>query len=130
MHEINQLTEQIIGFAIEVHRHLGPGLSEAAYERALCMELTAAEIPYRRQIGIPIVYKGEVIAEHRPDLIVAELVVVEVKAIERFARVHRAQMITYLQITRLEVGLILNFNEVTLKDGIVRVVLQRGERTL
>ena len=128
--EINELTERIIGLAIEVHRHLGPGLPEAAYERALCIELTAAGIPYRRQIGVPIVYKGEVIAEHRPDLVVADLVVVEVKAIERFAPVHTSQMLTYLRITGCELGLLLNFNEATLVAGVKRVVLQMGAKTL
>jgi GxxExxY protein len=130
MHELNQLSEKIIGLAIEVHRHLGPGLSEAAYERALCMELDQAGLSYRKQIGVPVIYKGEVIAEHRPDLVVADLIVVEVKAVERLAPVHTSQMITYLQITGLELGLILNFNEPVLRAGIKRVVLQRGVKTL
>jgi GxxExxY protein len=130
MQDINQLTEQIIGLAIEVHRHLGPGLAEAAYERALCMELSDAGLPYHKQIGLPVIYKGEVIAEHRPDLVIANRVVVEVKAVERLARVHLAQMITYLHITGLELGLIMNFNAATLHEGLRRVVLQRGARTL
>jgi GxxExxY protein len=130
MHEINQLTERIIGLAIEVHKHLGPGLSEAAYERALCIELDDAGLSYQKQIGLPVVYKGEVIAEHRPDLVVSNRVVVEIKAIERLARVHTAQMITYLQVTGLELGLIMNFNAATLHEGLRRVVLQRGEKTL
>lgn len=130
MKNINDLTGQIIGLAIEVHRHLGPGLSEVAYERALCMELDAAGLPYRRQIGVPVIYKGEIIAEHRPDLVVDDLVVVEVKAVERLAPVHESQMITYLQITGLEVGLMLNFNEAVLHTGIKRVVLQHGAKTL
>ena len=125
-----QLTEQIIGLAIEIHKHLGPGLSEAAYERALCMELTDAGLPYHKQIGLPVIYKGEVIAEHRPDLVIANRVVVEVKAVERLARVHTAQMITYLQVTGLELGLVMNFNSATLHEGLRRVVLQRGEETL
>ena len=130
MQEINLLTERIIGLAIEVHKILGPGLTEAAYERALCIELSAAGLGYHKQIGLPVIYKGEVIAEHRPDLVVAERVVVEVKAVERLARVHTAQMITYLQITGLEVGLVMNFNSATVHDGLRRVVLQRGEKTL
>ena len=130
MQEINELTQQIIGFAIEVHKHLGPGLAEATYERALCMELSAAGLPYHKQIGLPVIYKGEVIAEHRPDLVIANRIVVEVKAVEHLARVHTAQMITYLQITGLELGLVINFNEATLLDGLRRVVLQRGEKTL
>ena len=130
MHKINDLTQRIIGLAIEVHRHLGPGLSEAGYERALCMELATAGIPFQRQVGIPVVYKGEVVAEHRPDLVVAGLVVVEAKSVERLTGVHRAQMLTYLRVTSCELGLILNFNEAVLKSGIMRVALQLGEKTL
>ena len=129
MHPINQLTEAIIGHAIEVHRGLGPGLSEAAYERALCLELTWAAIPFQRQIGIPVVYKGEVVSEHRPDLVVADSVVVEIKSVECVTRVHRAQRLTYLRVTSKELGLILNFNEAVLKSGIRRVALQLGEKT-
>ena len=130
MYEINQLTETIIGLAIEVHRHLGPGLSEVAYERALSIELAEAQIPFHRQVGIPVVYKGEIVAEYRPDFEVADLVVVEVKTVERLIAVHRAQMLTYLRVTGRELGLLLNFNEPVLKDGIRRVVLQLGEKTL
>jgi len=130
MPEINELTERIIGLAIEVHKHLGPGLSEAGYERALCIELAAAGISFDRQIGIPVVYKGEVVAEHRPDLVVAGLIVVETKSVERLTRVHTAQMLTYLRVTGRELGLILNFNEAVLTAGIRRVVLQLGKKTL
>jgi GxxExxY protein len=130
MQEINQLTQRIIGLAIEVHKHLGPGLSEAAYERALCIEFSAAGLSYHKQVGLPVLYKGEVVAEHRPDLVVENRVVVEVKSVERLARVHTAQMITYLQVTGLEVGLVMNFNSATLLEGLKRVVLQRGEKTL
>jgi GxxExxY protein len=128
--DINELTQQVIGLAIEVHRHLGPGLTEATYERALCMELSEARLPYKKQVGLPVIYKGEVIAEHRPDLVVADRLVIEVKAVERLARIHTAQMITYLQVTGLEVGLVMNFNAPTLHEGLRRVVLQRGEKTL
>jgi GxxExxY protein len=127
---VNEITELIIGLAIEVHRHLGPGLPEIAYERALCMELSASGLAYRRQVPMPIVYKGEIVAEHRPDLVVAETVVVDIKSVDRLAPVHSAQMRTYLRITGLEVGLLLNFNEPVLKDGIQRVVLQRGAKSL
>jgi GxxExxY protein len=127
---INQLTEQIIGLAIEVHRHLGPGLSEAAYENALCIELRAAHVDYARQLHLPVRYKGEVVAEYRPDLIVSGRLVLEIKSVECLTRVHRAQMLTYLRVTRCEVGLLLNFNEEVLRRGIQRVVLQLGEKTL
>ena len=118
-----ELTERIIGCAIEVHRVLGPGLPETVCETALCMELQSQGIPFKRQVGVPIFYKGEVISEHRPDLIVADEVVVEVKSIERIAEVHVAQVRTYLRITSLHVGLIMNFNSATMRAGIKRVVL-------
>ena len=117
------LTERIIGCGIEVHRHLGPGLLEKVYESAMCIELEAAGLSFRRQVGIPVVYKGIPIAEHRPDLVVGDLVIVEVKSVERFDAVYLAQMLTYLRITSLRLGLILNFNRAVLKDGIRRVTL-------
>ena len=117
------LTEQIVGCGIEVHRHLGPGLLESVYESALCLELTTVGLSFTRQIGIPVYYKGTLIAEHRPDLIVRDRVIVEVKSVERFDYVFVAQMLTYLRITGLRVGLILNFNRAVLKDGIRRITL-------
>jgi GxxExxY protein len=117
------LTEQIVGCGIEVHRHLGPGLLESVYESAMCLELTSAGLSFTRQIGIPVFYKGTLIAEHRPDLIVSDRVIVEVKSVERFDYVFVAQMLTYLRITGLRVGLILNFNRAVLKDGIRRITL-------
>ena len=118
-----ELTERIIGCAIEVHRVLGPGLPEAACETALCIELQTRGIPFKRQVGFPIYYKGQLISQHRPDLIVAEEIVVEVKSIERIAEVHVAQVKTYLRVTSLNVGLILNFNGATMRAGVRRVVL-------
>ncbi len=117
------LTEQIVGCAIEVHRHLGPGLLESVYESAMCLELTDRGMRFARQIGVPVFYKGTLIAEHRPDLIVNERVIVEIKSVERFDYVFVAQMLTYLKITELRVGLILNFNRAVLKDGIRRISL-------
>jgi len=119
----NAITEEIIRCAIEVHRELGPGLLESVYESALCMELHAAGIATKRQIGIPLYYKGALLSEHRPDLIVGERVVVEVKSIERFDPVHIAQLLTYLRITGLKVGLLLNFNSAFIRQGIRRVML-------
>lgn len=130
MDHINDLSAQVIGLAIEVHRHLGPGLSEAAYERAMCMELKTARLPYARQIAIPVTYKGVVVAAYRPDFVVSDRIVVEIKSVERLTGVHRAQMLTYLRVTGRELGLIFNFNEEVLRQGIKRVVLQRGEKTL
>ncbi|OFW03100.1 MAG: hypothetical protein A3I61_12075 [Acidobacteria bacterium RIFCSPLOWO2_02_FULL_68_18] len=117
------LTEQILKCAIEVHRHLGPGLLESVYETALCFEFTATGLTFRRQIGVPLYYKGQLLSEHRPDLVVADSVIVEVKAIEHLDRIHTAQMLTYLRVTGLHVGLILNFNSDTLRQGIRRVIL-------
>jgi GxxExxY protein len=117
------LTEQIVGCGIEVHRHLGPGLLESVYESAMCLELTTAGLSFTRQIGIPVYYKGTLIAEHRPDLVVSDRVVVEIKSVERFDYVYIAQMLTYLRITGLRVGLILNFNRPVVKDGSRRVTL-------
>jgi GxxExxY protein len=118
------VTEQIIGSAIEVHRHLGPGLLESVYESALCIELRSVGLPFVRQIGVPVLYKGELVAEHRPDLIVHDEVIVEIKSVERFNPVFLAQMLTYLRITGLPVGLILNFNRAVMKDGVRRVSLK------
>lgn len=118
-----ELTERIIGCAIEVHRVLGPGLPEAVCETALCIELKARGIPFKRQVGVPIYYKGQLLSEHRPDLIVADEIIIEVKSIERIAAVHVAQVKTYLRITSLNVGLIMNFNCATMRAGIRRVVL-------
>jgi GxxExxY protein len=117
------LTRRIIACAIEVHKHLGPGLLESIYESALCIELTTASIPFKRQVGVPLHYKGQLLSEHRPDLVVADSVIVEVKAIDRFDKIHTAQMLTYLRVVGLRVGLILNFNSAILVQGVRRVVL-------
>ena len=117
-------TGHIIRCAIEVHRHLGPGLLESVYESALCLEFKSAELSFVRQVGVPVFYKGELIAEHRPDLVVNHQVIVEVKSVERFNPVFLAQMLTYLRITGLRVGLILNFNRPVMIDGVRRVSLR------
>src|SRR5215216_349572 len=117
------LTKQIIGCAIEVHRRLGPGLLENVYESALCIELQVNHLSFTRQVGIPLFYRGELIAEHRPDLIVEGKIIVEVKSVERLAPIHWAQVLTYLRAADLQVGLLLNFNSPTLRAGTRRVVL-------
>jgi GxxExxY protein len=119
----SQLTERIIECAIEVHRHLGPGLLESIYESALCFELTASGLAFKRQIGVPLYYKGMLLSEHRPDLLVSDLVIVEIKAVERLDPIHIAQVLTYLRVTGLRVGLLLNFNSAILRKGIRRVIL-------
>ena len=117
----NSLTYRIIGCGIEVHKQLGPGLSEANYEEALCIELTSAGLSYVRQLGVPVMYKGQQIGEHRPDLVVENGVVVEIKSVERLIGVHRAQVLTYMRLLRVPLGLVLNFNEEVLRTGIERL---------
>jgi GxxExxY protein len=119
----NQLSSAIIGAAIEVHRSLGPGLLEAAYEACLAYELLERGLSLERQKTLAVLYKGiEVDCGFRLDLRVNGLVIVEVKAIEGFAPIHEAQVITYLKLTGCKLGLLLNFNEIRLRDGIKRVV--------
>ncbi len=118
------LTEQIIGFGIEVHRALGPGLLESAYEECLCYELEQAGIGFRRQVPLPVVYKNvRLEGGYRLDVIVAETVVVEIKSVERLLPIHEAQIMTYLKLSGLRTGLLMNFHSATLKDGIRRFFL-------
>ena len=123
MEEQDPLTERIIGCAIEVHRQLGPGLLEKPYEIALCIALARAKIRFDRQRMVPLIYEGIHVGDYFPDLIVEDAVVVEVKSVLRFEPVFVAQMLTYLRITGLKRGLILNFNKPVLKAGIKRVSL-------
>ena len=123
MRDINKLTERIIGCAIEVHRHLGPGLLEATYEEALCVELETAGLKYQRQAVFPVIYRERNIGEYRLDLIVENQAVVEIKSVERFDPVFEAQVLTYLRITGKKIGLLINFNSRLLRDGIRRFIL-------
>ena len=116
------ISEQVIGCAIEVHRDLGPGLLESPYHMALCVELAHRGIAFECRRIIPLEYRGARIGDYIPDLIVANTVVVEIKSVLRFEDVFTAQMLTYLRLTRLRVGLIINFNKRLLRDGIKRVV--------
>ena len=117
-------SELVIGAAIEVHRYLGPGLLESAYEVCLARELAGRGVEFQRQVELPVVYKGERLdAGFRIDLLVADAIVVELKAIEKVLPVHEAQLITYLRLSNKRVGLLINFNVPMLKDGIVRRVL-------
>ena len=123
MHPLSELSRRIIGHAITVHRQLGPGLSEVAYERALALEFTAAGVAFVRQVAIPVTYRDEVVAVYRPDFVVDDLVVLEIKSVERVTPVHKAQMLTYLRVTRRRLGLVVNFNVTALYLGVERVVL-------
>jgi GxxExxY protein len=119
-----QLTEQIIGSAMEVHCEVGAGLLESAYCAFLAREFDLRGIKYRREVALPAEYKGvRVECGYRIDFIVEEQVIVEVKAVEKLIPVFSAQLMTYLKLTRMKVGLLLNFNVPTLKDGIIRRVL-------
>lgn len=122
--KINQITETIIGAAIEVHRALGPGLLESAYEECLCQELDLRRVPFERQRPLPVEYKGiRLDCGYRLDLLVADKVVVEIKAVESLLSIHEAQLLTYLKLGGWKVGLLLNFNVPVLKRGIRRRVL-------
>lgn len=123
MEAINQLTERIIGCAIEVHKTFGPGLLEAMYEEALCIELADAGLKYQRQVAIPALYKGREVGEYRIDLLVENAVIVELKSVERFDPVFEAQILTYLRVTSKKVGLLINFNSRLLTSGVKRFAL-------
>jgi GxxExxY protein len=119
----NQVTESIIGCAIEVHRALGPGLLESIYEECLAVELDLRGLSFERQICVPIRYKGQRVGvDLRIDLLVERRIVVELKAIEKILPVHDAQLLTYLRLTGNAVGLLINFNVPILRDGLRRLV--------
>lgn len=121
---VNDVTRAVIGAAIEVHRRLGPGLLESAYQECLCHELVLSGIPFEYELKLPLEYKGIKLDQgYRVDLVVAGMVVVEVKSIEAIAPIHEAQLITYLRLGGWQVGLLINFNVVVLKHGICRRVL-------
>jgi GxxExxY protein len=118
-----ELTGQIIGAAIEVHKQLGPGLLESTYQACLCHELELRGISFECQKRLPLEYKGiKLDCGYRIDLLVAGLVIVEIKSVEALAPIHEAQLLTYLKLTGVKVGLLINFNVVVLKSGIRRLV--------
>lgn len=126
--DINKTTEAIIGAAIEVHRHLGPGLLESAYEECLCEELVLRKIPFKRQILLPVIYKSKKLdIGYRIDLLVNDEVIVELKTVEMILPIHGAQTLTYMRLGGWQVGLILNFNVTVLKNGIKRLVYKLKE---
>ncbi len=121
--ELDKLAHQVIGAAIEVHRQLGPGLLESVYEKALCIEFELRGIPFRSQSGVGITYKGRAVGKGKLDLLVGGRLIVELKAVEKLAPIHSAQMISYLRMTKRVLGLLINFNVPVLKEGIKRVVV-------
>jgi GxxExxY protein len=123
MIENDLLTEKIIGAAIEVHRALGPGLLESAYEECLCHELHLGGIAFSRQQPLPVIYKGmHLDCGYRLDMVVEGRVVVELKTVDRILPIHEAQLLTYLRLAGIHTGLILNFNVPALRQGIKRMV--------
>ena len=121
--EIERLVYQTLGCCITVHRELGPGLLESTYARAVCIELHAAGLPFEAEKHIPVTYRGQLLCHHRLDLVVANQVVVEIKSVAQLGPVHHAQLLNYLRVSKLRVGLLVNFNVPTLQEGIKRIVL-------
>lgn len=121
---INKLTESVIASAIEVHKALGPGMLESVYEECLCKELSLRKIKFTRQQPVPVEYKNTKLeCGYRLDLLVEDTVVIEVKSIQKLAPIHEAQLLSYLRLGEWQVGLLINFNVLRLKDGIRRKVL-------
>ena len=120
----SELTNQIIALAMRVHTRLGPGLLENAYERCLCYELDRHALPHARQVELPIEYDGlRLDCGYRADVIVGDEVILEIKSVDRILPIHEAQLLTYLRISKHRIGLLINFNTVSLKNGLHRCVL-------
>ncbi len=124
IHHDDALTSKLIASAIEVHRHLGPGLLESAYEECLCHELKTQGIPYERQKPLPLKYKGiHLDCGYRLDIVADNKVILELKCVEKILAVHEAQVLTYLKLSGIRIGLIINFYSSVVKNGIKRLVL-------
>ena len=121
--ELDDLAHRVIGAAIEVHRHLGPGFLEAVYEEALAIELRLRGVPFERQKLITVGYKENAVGEGKLDFLVNDRLIVELKAVEILSAIHKAQVISYLRATRLHLGLLINFNVPILKNGLQKVIL-------
>ncbi len=120
----NTLTELVIGAAIEVHRHLGAGLLESAYEECLCYELAEKNIPFQRQLVLPVNYKGlNLDVNYRIDLLVDNCLLLELKSVDMLLPVHEAQLLTYMKLAKVDTGLLINFNVPVLKNGLKRMKL-------
>jgi GxxExxY protein len=128
--DINKLSSKIIGAAIEVHKTLGPGLLESTYEECLCCELSLRGINFKRQEPLFVEYKGiHLDCSYRLDVVVEDLIIVELKAIVEIEPIHKAQLLTYLKLSGLQLGLLLNFNVLLMREGIVRVVYNLSDGT-
>jgi len=120
---INELTGKVIGAAIEIHERLGPGLLESVYEECLCHELMLRKVAFQRQYALPLEYKGiKIECSYRLDILVPGELIIELKSCEVILPIHKAQLLTYLRLTGIKTGLLINFNVPILKDGIVRMV--------
>ncbi|WP_310992267.1 GxxExxY protein [Aequorivita marina] len=118
----NELSSKIIGACIEVHKHLGPGLLESTYEVCLARELRMLDLEFQQQVPLPVVYKGiKLNAGYRIDIVVENRVLIEIKSVESLAPIHTAQILTYLKLKNMRLGLLINFNEVKVVDGIRRI---------
>jgi len=120
--QLNDVSHTIIGAAIEVHRHLGPGLLENIYEQAFVYELRLRGLAVKQQLVLPVYYKDIVIRGQRLDLLVEDKIVVEAKAVKQIVQEHKAQLLSYLKSTRLKLGLLINFHEPKLVDGVIRML--------
>ena len=121
--DINELSSRIIGGAIEVHKALGPGLLESVYEECLCHELDLRDLSFERQRPLSTTYKGRILdCGYRLDLVVENAIILELKSCEKIEPIHKAQLLTYLKLSSLSLGLLLNFNVPVMRDGIVRIV--------
>lgn len=122
--EFDDLSNKVLGCAIEVHRELGPGLLESAYEQCLAYELNQARIPFRLQVGLPVEYKQTKLdCGYRIDLLVEDKLIVELKTVDQLLKIHEAQVLTYMKLAKMKVGLLINFNVPMLRKGIKRLVL-------
>jgi GxxExxY protein len=127
--DLNWITRGIIAAAIEVHRHLGPGLLESAYQECVCYELSRAGLSFTREVHLPLSYKGlKLECSYRIDLLVEDAILVELKSVEQILPIHSAQLLTYLRASHKPIGLLINFNVLVLKDGIKRIVHDFAER--
>ena len=122
--EFDELSNRVIGCAIEIHRHLGPGLLESAYEHCLAYELSQSDLAFHRQLALPVPYKNvRLDCGYRIDLLVENQLIVELKSIEELRGIHQAQLLTYMKLSETKIGLLINLNVTKLKDGIKRFVL-------
>ena len=122
--EFDETSNRVIACAIEVHRYLGPGLLESAYEQCLAHELSLAGIPFKVQVPVPVTYKGiRLDCGFRIDLLVDDTLIVELKSVGALAPIHEAQLLTYMRLSGISIGLLMNFNVALLKDGLKRMVL-------